>query len=161
MTAILIKPYSVEYQDQVIHLVYKILAEFNLPLTIDNQPDLLLIPQYYQVESGNFWLAFVDNQVVGTVALIDIGNQQAALRKMFVDKDHRGTEKQIAKSLLDVLFDWCKRKNIHEVYLGTQSIFLAAHRFYEKNGFVALAKAALPVAFPINPIDSKFYVICL
>ena len=37
--------------------------------------------------------------------------------------------------------------------------FLAAHRFYEKNGFIELQKVALPKAFPIMAVDSKFYIL--
>ncbi len=152
-----IKPYLSGHQDQIIELVFRILAEFNLPLTVKNQPDLNQIPQFYQIGQGNFWVAFVDNRVVGTIALVDIGNNQAALRKMFVDKDYRGKEKNIAQSLLNTLLTWSKQKGINEIYLGTQSIFLAAHRFYEKNGFVEISKRMLPKAFPANLVDSKFY----
>ncbi len=158
MTAIEIKPYSDMYQDQIIELIFKIQAEFDLPVTIENQPDLQQISQFYQTERGNFWIALNSNQVIGTIALTDLGNHQAALRKMFVDKAYRGKEKQTAQSLLDTLFSWCKQKDIHEVYLGTQSIFLAAHRFYEKNGFLEIPKIYLPKTFTVNPIDSKFYL---
>lgn len=146
------------YQDQIIDLIYEIQAEFNLPVTIENQFDLLQISQFYQTQSGNFWIALINSRIIGTIALVDIGNHQATLRKMFVDKAYRGKETQTAQSLLGTLFSWCKQKNIHEVYLGTQSIFLAAHRFYEKNGFVEIPKVLLPKTFPVNPIDSKFYI---
>ena len=94
--------------------------------------------------------------VVGTIALIDIGAGQGALRKMFVHKDYRGA-KQTAKKLLDVLLNWSREQGLREIYLGTTVKFLAAHRFYEKNGFVEMAKEQLPSAFPVMKVDSRFY----
>ncbi|MGO7422080.1 GNAT family N-acetyltransferase, partial [Rhizobium ruizarguesonis] len=42
-------------------------------------------------------------------------------------------------------------------FLGTTDKFVAAHRFYEKNGFTEIAKSALPRTFPLMAVDSKFY----
>ena len=46
---------------------------------------------------------------------------------------------------------------IAEIYLGTTEKFLAAHRFYEKNGFAEVRRDELPSAFPVMAVDSKFY----
>jgi hypothetical protein len=59
------------------------------------------------------------------------------------------------------LLDWSKSKSIKEIYLGTTSKFLAAHKFYEKNQFVAVSKSMLPKNFPIMEVDTKFYKINL
>ncbi|MGF1494018.1 MAG: hypothetical protein ACFBSC_16505 [Microcoleaceae cyanobacterium] len=37
--------------------------EFQLPITISDQPDLLEIPQVYQKKLGNFWTAVDQDQV--------------------------------------------------------------------------------------------------
>lgn len=133
-------------------------SEFGIAITLEGQPDLLDIPGFYQRDNGAFWVAESGGTVVGTVALLDIGNRQAALRKMFVAKSHRGHEHGIAKHLITTLFEWCRSRNIDEIYLGTTGAFLAAHRFYEKNGFSELAKCDLPGAFPVMAVDTKFYV---
>ena len=75
---------------------------------------------------------------------------------MFVHKDYRGA-KQTAKKLLDVLLNWSRGQGLQEIYLGTTDKFLAAHRFYEKNGFAELCKEQLPAAFPVMKVDSRFY----
>jgi len=153
-----IKPYIDVYQDEVVNLIYKIQAEFDLPMTVEDQPDVQQISKHYQIGCGNFWAAFHKGLVIGTIGLIDIGNHQAALRKMFVDKNYRGKEMGVAKSLLCTLVDWCKANEIRDIYLGTRSMFLAAHQFYQKNGFDEISKNALPGSFVINPVDSKFYL---
>lgn len=46
---------------------------------------------------------------------------------------------------------------VREIFLGTTAKFLAAHRFYEKNGFREIARSELPESFPIVSVDTKFY----
>jgi hypothetical protein len=46
---------------------------------------------------------------------------------------------------------------VRELYLGTTAKYLAAHRFYEKNGFREIARTALPESFPVMAVDTKFY----
>lgn len=153
-------PYSNVHRDVVVDVILPIQRdEFGIAITLADQPDLLDIPGFYQKGAGNFWLAIdgATGEVAGTVALLDIGNRQAALRKMFVKPAYRGADKGVAAGLLATLFEWCAAKSIAEVYLGTTSRFLAAHRFYEKNGFVEIDKSDLPAAFPIMSVDTKFY----
>lgn len=55
--------------------------EFSIPITLADQPDLVDIPGFYQNGAGNFWVAEYEDRIVGTIALLDIGGQKAALRK--------------------------------------------------------------------------------
>jgi N-acetylglutamate synthase-like GNAT family acetyltransferase len=121
-------------------------------------PNLRSFERFYQKDDGNFWIALAEGRVVGTIALLDIGHRAAALRKMFVAAEWRGAKHRVAAKLLETLFAWSRNRNIERVYLGTTAKFLAAHRFYEKNGFDALERTALPPAFPVMDVDTKFYV---
>jgi len=157
-----IVPFSPEYADGVVAVILPIQkTEFEIPINLDAQPDLKNIPAYYQRGAGNFWVALDGGRVVGTVALLDIGNQQAALRKMFVAATHRGPQHGVARQLLSTLVAWCRAKNITAIYLGTTAKFLAAHRFYEKNGFREIARDKLPDSFPAMAVDTKFYILAL
>ena len=154
----IIQVYNKKYQQQVIDLILDIQQnEFHVPVTIKDQPDLLNIENFYCNKNGNFWVALEDDEVIGTIALIDIDNDQSCLRKMFVHKDHRGKEKGVGQLLLDALIDWCKEKNIKEVYLGTIDTMIAAHKFYVRNDFVEIDKAQLPATFPVMKVDNKFF----
>jgi len=158
----LIVPFSPAHADGVVSVILPIQqSEFGIPITLEAQPDLLDIAGFYQHGIGNFWVALEAGAVVGTIALLDIGNRQAALRKMFVASSHRGPAHGVAKALLQTLLAWCHAHSVREVFLGTTSKFLAAHRFYEKNGFRELAKDALPEKFPIMAVDTKFYGLSL
>lgn len=150
--------YNDQFKHDVINLIVTIQqSEFLIPITANDQPDLNNIPAYYQMNLGNFWVAMLNNTIIGTISLLNIGNNQAALRKMFVDKNFRGTHYNTSKLLLKKLFDWAHSHNFKEIYLGTTSKFLAAHRFYEKNGFIVIDKLHLPRNFPIMEVDVKFY----
>jgi len=158
METIAIQDYSPEYQDAVIDLILDIQQnEFNIPIQKEDQPDLSDIPNFYQSGKGNFWIATVNHQVVGTISLLDIGDNRVALRKLFVKPAYRGSRYNTAKRLLLQIFQWSEENQIKEIYLGTTAKFLAAHRFYEKNGFSQIVKEDLPSAFPIMKVDSKFY----
>ncbi len=153
-----LQTYSPVYRDELVNLILTIQkTEFEIPITLEQQPDLNDIPNFYQSNNGNFWVALAGNKVVGTIALLDIGNGQGALRKMFVDAAYRGKEFGVGQKLLHQLLQWAMQKNFKEIFLGTTEKFLAAQRFYEKNGFIEIKKEALPKSFPIMAVDVKFY----
>ncbi|MCP4744550.1 MAG: GNAT family N-acetyltransferase [Desulfobacteraceae bacterium] len=154
-----IVPFSGNYLSDVVDLILTIQQrEFDIPITLDDQPDLLNIPGFYQKGSGNFWVALNASEIAGTIALLDIGNGKAALRKMFVKEQFRGSTRKVAARLLTVLLDWCRICNINEIYLGTTAKFQAAHRFYEKYGFSQIKQTELPASFPVMSVDTKFYM---
>jgi Acetyltransferase (GNAT) family. len=157
-----IEKFSKEYQDEVIDLILGIQRnEFHIPISKEDQPDLSEIPDFYQTKCGNFWMAVDGQQVVGTIALIDIGNHQGALRKMFVKTEYRGKPLNTAKMLLSALISWASGHHMQEIFLGTTEKFLAAHRFYEKNKFVQIPKEHLPRTFPLMKVDTRFYQLML
>jgi len=150
--------YHKEDEQAVIDLILPIQQiEFGVPVTIADQPDLLDVENFYCRGAGNFWVIKDAGKLVGSIALIDIGNRQAALRKMFVQKDYRGKEKGLGQQLLDHVVDWCRQKGIDEIFLGTFDKLEAAQRFYCRNGFELIPKQSLPAAFPLMQVDNRFF----
>lgn len=131
--------------------------EFQVPITIKEQPDLFIIKDFYQKDGGQFWLAKHQDEVVGTIALINCGGGVGTIRKMFVKKEFRGKEHQIAQKLFDALQEFALQNHINNLYLGTIERLQAAIRFYEKNGFTLIAKENLPLSFPIMQVDTHFF----
>jgi len=153
-----IEPFRAARQTGVIDLILPIQQEeFGVQLTIEDQPDLLTIPAFYQHGNGNFWTALHEGKVVGSLALVDIGNNEVALRKMFVAKEFRGKEQGISQRLLDTAFEWCKQKGIAKIFLGAVGVYHSAHKFYEKNGFKEISPNDLPAEFPRMQVDTVFY----
>jgi GNAT superfamily N-acetyltransferase len=153
--------YQAAYHARVVGMILKIQREeYNIPVTIDDQPDLKDIENFYQ-KDGAFWVALHGDQVIGTVAVINIGNGNAVMRKMFVEKEFRGKDHGISAQLLLTLLDWTKQNRFSACWLGTTPQFLAAHKFYEKNGFREISRNELPVGFPVMTVDKKFYMYSL
>lgn len=124
-----IAPFASAHADGVIETILPVQQkEFGVAVTLQDQPDLL-----------------------------DIGSRQAALRKMFVRTEYRGRAQGVAQRLLDALMTWSGEHGLQEVFLGTTEQFLAAHRFYAKNGFREITRAELPSSFPVMAVDTKFY----
>lgn len=153
-----IEPFSNPYKEEVKELISAIQQqEFQVAIHINDQPDLENIPRFYQKNKGNFWIAKMNGSLAGTIALLDIGKDMAALRKMFVKKEYRGRETGVGQALLNTAISWAYEKKMKRILLGTTEKFLAAQRFYEKNNFVEIEKSSLPKEFPIMKVDVKFY----
>lgn len=152
-----ILPVENKYENVIADLIINIQQkEFGVPITLEDQPDLFDIQNFYHAGGGGFWGAFINDELVGTIALVKFDKNAAAIRKMFVKKEFRGKEFSIAQKLLETLIAYCNANEINDLYLGTVSILKAALRFYEKNGFVYIEKEDLPKAFPLMSPDNTF-----
>lgn len=156
--SIILEPIHNDYTEDIVNLILPIQQkEFNVDITIEDQQDLLDVELNYHQPGGGFWGAKKDGELIGTIALIAVGHHAGVIRKMFVKKDFRGKELGVAQLLLDNLVDYCRAKDIRDIYLGTVDVLKAAQRFYEKNGFDIIEQAALPVYFPRMALDNRFY----
>ena len=155
---ILISALNNTYCDRIINLILPIQQiEFNVPITLDAQPDLLDIETNYHKTGGNFWGALLDGELIGTIALICPGHNAGVIRKMFVHKNFRGKHHGTAQRLLNTLIEYCRGRHITDIYLSTVDLLKAAHRFYEKNGFLRVQKADMPDYFPFMAADNVYY----
>lgn len=162
MSSLHIRRFTPADEQAVIDVILPIQREeFGIAITADDQPDLRAIPAFYQSGLGDFWVAEADGRVVGTIGLKDIGAGRGALRKMFVAAPLRGREYGVAQALLTRLLDDAAARGLRDIFLGTTDKFLAAHRFYEKNGFARIEPEALPPEFPRMAVDTRFYRLTL
>jgi N-acetylglutamate synthase-like GNAT family acetyltransferase len=152
-----IQPHSPGRTEEVIAHIVGIQREFGIQITAAEQPDLRDVAAFYQRGGGGFWLAIADGAVIGTIALKVASPGKVALRKMFVARPWRGREFGVGAGLLAAALRHCEQNGIGDIYLGTTEDFKAAHRFYEKNGFVRIQKAELPAGFPMVAVDTVFY----
>lgn len=155
-----IQTYRPEHRQGIIDLILSIQQiEFKIPITLEDQPDLQIIPQVYQQGRGNFWVATnEENRVIGTIAFIEFPEQRVALRKMFVAAEYRGKTYGLAQSLLNTALAWGTAQQIRSIWLGTIPKLEAAVKFYEKNGFERVAAENLPLEFPRMAVDTLFFV---
>lgn len=144
--------------DAIVELITTIqIEEFGVATSAEKQPDLRDIPGFYQRGAGNFWLAFEGDELVGTIALKDVGDGVCALRKMFVKKAFRGGQRGVGAKLMQTLLDRARAQGVREIYLGTVDVYRAAHRFYEKSGFAEVSRGEVPDTVPLMDVDVKYY----
>ncbi len=149
-------PWRPSDRNAVVAFVSDILVgEFGFPVLPDEFQDLEDAVAAY--DGGGFWCAWAGNSLVGTLGLMPFGTSYGMLRRMFVARDWRGRQHGIALGLLQALIDCARGRHIDSIFLGTTAEFPAAHAFYEKNGFVEVAKKALPSSFPWQPSDDVFF----
>ena len=135
--------------------------EFGVPITVEDQPDLLDIQRFYNEPGGGFWGAFSDGELIGTIALINAGHNTGVIRKMFVKQEFRGKTHGIAQQLITDLIAFAREKSLTDLYLGSVDQMKAAHRFYERNGFQRISPETLPSHFPRMALDTIFYHLSL
>jgi N-acetylglutamate synthase-like GNAT family acetyltransferase len=126
-------PYTDKYKERVIELIFGILENEFGRHSKNGRPDLYNINKEYQRNNGNFWLAFDNENVIGTIALRDCGNSQGFLERMYVKKELRRTG--LGTKLLSVLINFAKDKNYKEIFLSTWEETVSANNFYVKNNF--------------------------
>ena len=159
---VIIRPYEDGDSKAIKNLITNIeKTEFNITTNQDNQLIIPDINNNYISGSSSIWVAVVNDTIVGTITLLDITNNAAALQKMFVDTNFRGAISGVAKKLLAQLFYEARIRGVRDIFLGTTTTLSAAHRFFEKHNFVRYSKTDLPSRFPIMIKDSRFYHISI
>ena len=150
--------YEEKYKKQIIDLILHIQnEEARIALTIEEQPDLLDIYSNYEKNGGEFWTAVENDEVIGTIALMDRGNGNSVLKKFFVRKDWRS--KKIGYELYKTLLTYVKEKNIKYIVLDTPSVAKVSHKFYERAGFKKITKEELPFEYNYPDRDSYLYLL--
>jgi len=122
-------------RDGTINLIDTLLKELrvipNVEEKIDDE-DLFNILKVYSGR-GNFWVAKINNEVIGTVAIREIDKDVAKLNRMFVLSGYHGGG--LGQALFDVAIDFVRENGYSKVILNTHLLMHRAHKFYKKNGF--------------------------
>jgi GNAT superfamily N-acetyltransferase len=79
------------------------------------------------------WVALAGDEVVGSVALRELGDGAVELKRMYLRPDQRG--RGLGKALLAVALDWARANGAAVVRLDTSERMVAARRLYEAHGF--------------------------
>ena len=146
------------YKQQVIDLILHIQnSEAKINLTIEEQPDLLEVPLYYEKNGGAFWIAVEKEKAIGTIAFMNYGSGNAVLKKFFVRSDWRN--QKIGYALYEKLITFLKDEKYKWVLLDTPSVATTSHRFYEKAGFRKITKENLPFRYEYPDRDSYLYLL--
>ena len=91
--------------------------------------------RYYFGERSGVWLASLENNVVGCIALRELPEieRSGEIKRMYVQPAHRGHG--IAKELLDAVERFAAKAGYEWLYLDSAPGMDTAVRFYLRNGF--------------------------
>ena len=159
-----IKIFDAQYQQQMEDMVLSIQnGEFNLGLTAQRQPDLHNLKAFYNDKGNWLWIAInKKDEVVGSIGLERLNDEQAVLRKMFINKDYRGKPFGLATKLFQILSEEARNQHFKEILLDTPLVTHAAHRFYERNGFELISNDLVPANYILpKGIELKIYRLTL
>lgn len=87
----------------------------------------------YHPEKERVWICEHNNKIIGSLLLMDRGNDTAQLRYYIIEPEYRGIG--LGKKLMDLFMQFLKEKNYKYCYLWTTNELETAAALYIKNGF--------------------------
>jgi putative acetyltransferase len=120
----------------IARLVYGILKEYGLkPDPACTDADIKDIESSYFSQGGTFFvLEAEDGSIVGAYGLYPMDERTCELRKMYLDKIHRG--KGLGKFLLEDALSKAKQLGFERMILETASVLKEAIALYKSYGFM-------------------------
>uniref|UniRef100_K3XAQ9 N-acetyltransferase domain-containing protein n=1 Tax=Globisporangium ultimum (strain ATCC 200006 / CBS 805.95 / DAOM BR144) TaxID=431595 RepID=K3XAQ9_GLOUD len=95
--------------------------------------DLADIGGVYMKPGGNFWVATIEDKIVGMVGLEAKPNQEGELRRMSVNHEYR--RYGIGRLLIAHLEAWAAANGFTKVWLSTGGVMTQARKFYLSLGY--------------------------
>jgi GNAT superfamily N-acetyltransferase len=108
------------------------LFEQYIAMTIDGELKQLL-EVFSETKRNAFWVVASPNGIVGSFGIESRGVSDTELRRMYLDKDYRGSG--IAQRMLDRAEAEARSLGFTRMIVSTARIQKAADRFYRKSGF--------------------------
>lgn len=113
-------------------------------------PELDAIASHFRARDGAIWVAEHERRIVGSIACTPTEEAGTIeLFKLYVASEMRG--RGLARELLGHVLGFACERGADAVRLHTDTRFLDAHRFYERNGF-----ERLPGSRPLHDISNSF-----
>ncbi|MDU2065637.1 MAG: helix-turn-helix domain-containing GNAT family N-acetyltransferase [Sporomusaceae bacterium] len=95
---------------------------------IDEQPE------------GEVWVGEDNGQIIGFIAIVSTGENEAQLRWFLLEPEYRGAG--LGRQLMKTAIDYCKQKNFRHVFLWTFQELCAARHLYKNFGFTLTEQVA-------------------
>ena len=87
----------------------------------------------YNPDKERMWICEHNDKIIGSLLLMDRGNETAQLRYYILEPHYRGIG--LGKKLMELFMQFLKEKNYKQCYLWTTNELEAAASLYKKYGF--------------------------
>jgi GNAT superfamily N-acetyltransferase len=132
-----IRAYTPDDRAAVLRLVEAILAEFGFASQTGGvDRDLREAHERYAGGRAGFWVAEIDGEVVGTVAVRPKGAATCEIKRLYLRGDRRGSG--LGQALYAHAEAFARAAGYERIWLDSSRRFTGARKLYERNGFVLL-----------------------
>ena len=112
--------------------------------------ELASLPGAYAPPRGGLWIARIDDDIAGCVALRPLGENDAELKRLYVRPAFRG--RALGKALTTHALGFARSRGYAHVRLDTLPSMTEARKLYEQLGFVEVP------AYYANPVPGVRYL---
>ena len=132
MSNVTIVSFDEEYSS-IFYELNKLWIEESWLLEESDKFDLLNPKESIIDKGGEIFFALINDNVIGTVAMIHSADRIYELAKMTVDINYRGNG--VANKLMDQCLNYAMNNNEQQIYLITNDTLVIARNLYDKYGF--------------------------
>ncbi|MGB8324920.1 MAG: GNAT family N-acetyltransferase [Candidatus Acidiferrum sp.] len=120
--------------EQVEH-AFAMVVEYYEAVQVVVREDRETFRKQYFADGSGVWLATIEDEIVGCVALrrLDGRSDAVEIKRLYVRPAYRG--KGIADLLMKALEEYARDCGYAWLYLDTAAVMVAAAKFYERHGF--------------------------
>lgn len=130
----ILRQYKQQDAEGVKDLILSVLTkEYPFDKQAYSDSDLNQIDMVYGGEKDSFFVMDADGKIVGTVGIKQETRDEALLRRLFVDSNHR--KLGYGTKLLKKAIDFCKEKGYKRIYFRCTDRMINAMRLCLKEGF--------------------------
>lgn len=130
-----IRTFQADLQDQAIAFFQEMWGVLGRRWSLNVDQDMFNIPQSYQKEGEEFWLAMQDNCVVGTAGLRRLDAQTSEFKRFYVHPDFQS--QGIGSTLLSLAIEKAKHEGYLRIRLDTKR-GSQAMKMFVRLGFVEI-----------------------
>ncbi len=131
----------IHYEDRYHDILKKLTLEWLEGFILDKEDVAFMDdPKSYVLDGGGFiFLAKYNGEIVGTVSLLKVTEQQYELEKLCVTPQYKGLK--LGKKLVEYAMGKCKEVGASQVVLYTTKRLAVAYQLYLNLGFYEIEQA--------------------